>query len=101
VLTDRKLLSDRQARTRVAELLADVGYSLRKGDHQESKRITGSAIRNWRDKSEQYPLHNEIVKDMIAIHTSNLARRSASTLDDVLAYFRHQAGEAVRHARSL
>jgi len=101
VLTSRKLLSDRAARMRVAELLADLGYSLRRGDHQETKPITDSAIRNWRDNPENYPLHNAIAADMASTHNENLKRGNAATLDDLLSYLHTQAEEALQHSRGL
>jgi hypothetical protein len=100
-LTDRGLMSDRQARERVAQLLSELGYSLRKGDHQEAKLMTDSAIRNWRDNPEDYPLHNEIAADMVSIHDQNLSGRNADTLEEVLSYLADQAREALHHSRGL
>ncbi len=101
VLTGRQLLSKSGAQKHVAKLLADLGYSLRKGDHDAAKPITGSAIRNWHEKREEFPFHNEMAAYMAPIHAENLARRNAVTLDGVLAYLRDQAKEALQHYRGL
>jgi hypothetical protein len=100
VLTSRNLLSDRQARIRVARLLAEFGCSLRRGDHSEPKPISDAAIRNWRDRPQDYPLHNAMAAEMASVHTMNLGRRNAITLDDVLAYLRHHAEDTVRLSRA-
>lgn len=101
MLLSAKLLSVRQAGIAVAGLLAGAGCSLRKGDHDQPKPITASAIRNWRENSTDYPTQHAIAAEMVVTHRTNLAARAASSKADVLAYFKDQAVEAVQHARNL
>lgn len=101
VLVSRWLLSERSARKRVARMLANVGYSLRKGEHEKPKPITDSAIRNWRERADQYPLHNSIAAEMTPVHADNLDPKAAIPLSDVLEYLRGQAVKALHRSRGL
>lgn len=100
LLTD-KGMSAKKAREEVAKVLAESGMSLRSGDHGQPTPITASAIRNWCDKPEDYPLQHANAERMAETHASNLAGRQASTQDGVLAYLRDMAPQIVRDSRAL
>lgn len=96
ILTDRGLLTDRAARQHVAKWLADAGLSLRKGDHGEPIPITESAVREWFECPEKFPIAHAIAADMLRIFQGHLAARSCTTLPEVSSYFADQAEQAVR-----
>lgn len=101
ILTDLGSMSVRQARKAVAQMLADAGCSLKKGDHEWAKPITDGAIRNWQEKPDDFPLHNAIAADMATIHAANLKARGVTTQEQILAYFRSYAAETVQRSEML
>ena len=99
VLTERGLLSDRKARTHVASILSAQGFSLRKGEHDVATPMSGSAIRNWRDDPQQYPVQNAIAEEMAKGHKVHL--QGAGDLGELLAYLKDQAKVVLEHSRSF
>lgn len=101
ILTDRHLVSDRAARQHVATWLADAGLSLRKGDHEEPKPVTESAVREWFDCPEKFPTSHAIAADMRIILEGHLAKMQCSTLADVSALLANEAKQALRRTQLL
>lgn len=100
ILIEAEGMSGREARKIIAQILADAGCSFRKGDHEEVKSITGSAIRNWIEKPDSFRAQNEIAADMADIHAANLTQRGATTTDQVVDYFRFWAREMVERSQT-
>lgn len=101
VLTERKLLSSRAARQRVARWLAAAGLSLRNGEHGEPLPVTDSAVREWCECPEKFPIPHAIAFDMSRILSGNLDNRNLATLPQVSAYLSAKAKEAVQRADFL
>ena len=99
ILTDRKLLTDRAAQQHVATWLADAGLSLRKGDHEEPKPITESAVRDWLDRPENFLISHGIATDMRKILEGHLAKRNCSTFSEVSAHLADEAKQTVRRSQ--
>jgi len=101
ILTKQGLLSDRAARQHVAKWLSDAGLSLRNGDHGEPIPVTESAVREWFDYPEKFPIAHAIAADMRRIFERHFAANSCTTLAELSSYLAEQAEHVFRRSKAF
>lgn len=101
LLTRKASYAALAARKAVAEMLTEFGVSNRTGDHGEAKPVTESAIRNWIEKRDDYPLQLENAAAMAGIDTINLDHLGEIPEGQLLEYLRERTRQVVAISKVL
>lgn len=79
----------------IAQMMADLGYSLQNDEHGQPRPISSSAIYRWKIEMHDRPVIRAIVVKTKQIHTTNLSNRGAWGADDIYKYLKEKAADLV------
>jgi len=88
-------MSETKARTEVAKILADLGYSRKTDDHGQPMPLTASAVRRWYKDEEKYPMQHAMAKRLDKMHAQNLDNGEIISFAKIITYLRKMAQDIV------
>lgn len=94
-------MSKLAARSRVAAMLTDQGYSLRKDDHGQPLPLTTSALRAWEEQPDRYPIVASWSPEYLRIIEEHIASQGLETVEQVAALLESLTPEFLKNHVAL
>lgn len=80
-----------RARKMVAAILTECGFATRSGDHGERKPITDSALRNWEDNHDDFPVAHCIAEPRKKMIEGDVVANGLKSLTEIEGLIREHA----------